>query len=353
MAEKDDAARAGCRMVLILMILAGTAFLLLSPSSAAVLGTPADDKAAVTITAGGSQSYYLGEKVILSGRNTASDSTFLFITGPNMPDHGGKITSPRTAVISGNPDTFTEVKTKTDAAWEYSFYTANLPYDAGSYTLYAASSPVTADTLGNSTTYGTVSIILKKPFINATISPSPVMKGKTFTVTGSAEGQPPEVKIWIIGNNYFSTTQVPVNTDASFTFTSPGAIVQSLEPGQYWLFVQHPMQNNQFDINTSGDYVRNEKQNGTILFKVSGAGSLQGPDAADALVAAFGDPEMLNEDTYTVIPFQVTGPGNTTAVSAAVTTIPSQQATPHASLQYALIGTGFLVFAWGKLRKRQ
>ena len=59
-----------------------------------------------------------------------------------MPGSGGKLTSPRQAVVSGNPDTFTVVKTKSDATWEYSFYTANLPFDAGSYTLYAVSSPV-------------------------------------------------------------------------------------------------------------------------------------------------------------------------------------------------------------------
>ena len=201
------------------------------------------------------------------------------------------------------------------------------------------SSPVTVSQFSNSTTYGTASIILKKPFISAEISPNPVVRGKAFAVTGFAEGEPPEVQIWIIGNNYAFTAKNPVNQDASFTFNGTEALSGSLVPGQYWLFVQHPMQNNLFDINVDGDYVRNlNLNNGTILFRISGPGSLQGPDAADALVAAFSDPDMLNVDTYTVIPFQVTDAGGAASPAPAATTVPNPQTTPHAPLQYALFG---------------
>jgi hypothetical protein len=328
----------GFRNVILLLLLSGMAALLVLPASADTSGG-SGGKPVVTIIAQGSQSYYLGEKVSLSGKNTGSDSTYLFITGPNMPSSGGKLTSPRQAVVSGNPDTFLVVKTKPDATWEYSFYTANLPFDAGSYTMYAVSSPVAINQFGDSTTYGTVSIILKKPFISAEISPNPVVQGKAFAVTGFAEGDPPEVQIWIIGNNYGSTAKSPVNQDASFTFTGTEAMSGSLGPGQYWLFVQHPMQNNRFDIDVDGDYVRNLKlNNGTNLFRIAGPGSLQGTDAAEALIAAFSDPEMKNEDTYTVIPFQVTDAGGSASPTPAATTVPVQQQTQHAPLQYALFG---------------
>jgi len=328
----------GFRNVILLLLLSGMAALLVLPVSADTSGSPGG-KPVITITAQGSHSYYLGEKVTLIGKNTGSDSTYLFITGPNMPGSGGKLTSPRQAVVGGNPDTFTVVKTKPDGTWEYLFYTANLPFDAGSYTLYAVSSPVAVSQFSDSTTYGTASIILKKPFISAEISPNPVVRGKAFAVTGFAEGDPLEVQIWIIGNNYASTAKSPVNQDASFTFTGTDALSGSLVPGQYWLFVQHPMQNNLFDIDVSGDYVRNlNLNNGTNLFRISGPGSLQGPDAADALIAAFSDPDMLNVDTYTVIPFQVTDAGGAASPVPAATTVPYPQTTPHAPLQYALFG---------------
>lgn len=331
------------RNVILLLLLSGMAALLVLPASADNSGDMGE-KPIVTITAEGSRSYYLGEKVSLIGKNTGSDSTYLFITGPNMPSSGGKLTSPRQAGVSGNPDTFTIVKTKSDATWEYSFYTANLPFDAGSYTLYAVSSPVAINQFGDSTTYGNVSIILKKPFISAEISPNPVARGKAFAVTGFAEGDPPEVQIWIIGKNYGSTAKSPVNPDASFTFTGTEAISGSLGPGQYWLFVQHAMQNNRFDIDMDGDYVRNlNLNNGTNLFRIAGPGSLQGTDAAEALIAAFSDPEMKNVDTYTVIPFQVTDTGSPTPRETSATTVPVQSPTQPVLLPFALIGSVVLI----------
>ena len=79
-----------------------------------------------------------------------------------------------------------------------------------------------------------------------------------------------------------------------------------------------------FDIDISGDYVRNALlNNGTNLFKISGPGSLQGTDAAEALVAAFSDPNN-GDDTYTEIPFQVTDAGNPTPRATSATTIPAQ-----------------------------
>ena len=69
------------KMVLLLIIV-GAAALMISPVSA---------DTGVTIAAQGDQSYYLGEKVVFSGHNYDSDSTYLFITGPgtfmNRPRH--------------------------------------------------------------------------------------------------------------------------------------------------------------------------------------------------------------------------------------------------------------------------
>ncbi|WP_292370673.1 hypothetical protein [Methanoregula sp. UBA64] len=260
----------------------------------------------VTISADGTQSYYLGEKVVLRGKNTRSGSTYLFLTGPNLAVSGVKLTSPKTAAASGSSDTFTVAATKPDNSWEYSWYTADLPLDAGTYTIYAADGPETAD----QPDAANVGIIVKKPFIMAMPSTSSVIPGQPFTVTGTAEGQVPEVQVWIIGDNSVYTAKTPVNPDATFTFTVDAALSGKLTAGQNYLFVQHPMQNNRFDIDISGEYVRNEiLNNGTNLFRISGPGSLQGADAADALVAAFSD-TGARDDTYTVIPIQVTGAGS-------------------------------------------
>jgi hypothetical protein len=59
------------------------------------------EKGTVTVVAAGDQSYYLGQEVKLSGTNSETDTTYLFITGPNLPSNGGLMTDPRTAV---NPE---------------------------------------------------------------------------------------------------------------------------------------------------------------------------------------------------------------------------------------------------------
>jgi hypothetical protein len=140
----------------------------------------------------------------------------------------------------------------------------------------------------------------------------------------------------------FNTT-TPVNPDASFTFTGDSQLSGKLPKGQCYLIVQHSMQNNTFDIIASGDYVRNlQGNNGMILFKIHGAGSLQGSDAADALIAAFSDPGN-GDDTYTEIPFLVDDTGISTPQAQPTTTTPVQSPAQSALLPFALVGTVVLV----------
>ncbi|MFA6364474.1 hypothetical protein [Methanoregula sp.] len=312
-----------------------------APASGVSTGT------AVTISADGSHSYYQGEKVVLRGQSSTSGTVYLFMTGPNLPATGGSLTAPHQAAASGNPDSFTTVTTKPDKTWEYFFYTDNLNLDAGTYTVYAESQPKTADPPDSGA--ADVGMALKKPYITANMSSQNVVKGQPFTVTGIAEGIPPEVQVWIFGDKYAFTTKTPVSSDADFTFTAGAAMSGNLPAGQYYLIVEHPMADNQFDFVVSSDYVRNLKlNNGTNLFKISGSGSLQGNDATEALITAISDQNThdstLTNDTYTLIPFQVTDAGSPAPQATAVTTAPIQQTTRHVPLQYAIpIGAGALV----------
>ena len=328
------------KMILLLLIIAGAAALMISPVSA---------DTGVTISASGVQSYYQGEKVVFSGHNYDSDTTYLFITGPGVfmtgpgiPKGGGKLTSPKLEVVSGNPGSFDTVKTNADKSWEYVYYTHNLNVDAGTYTIYAVSQPKAKDQL-NGVSSANVGIILKKPFITAEISSSSISKGQTFTVKGTAEGDPPSVQIWIIGDNYVFNTTTPVNPDASFTFHGDTQLSGKLPKGQCYLIVQHSMQNNMFDIVVSGDYVRTlQGNNGMNLFRIKGAGSLQGNDATEALLAALSDPKN-GDDTFTVIPFIVDDTGTSVPQTQPITTTMVQSPTQTALLPFALTGAFVLV----------
>jgi PGF-CTERM protein len=301
------------------------------------------EKGAVTIVAAGDQSYYLGEEVKFSGTNTESQKTYLFITGPNLPTRGGIMSDldPRNAVggdgskgvspsSANNQNDFAEADVLGDNTWSYKWGTSAVALDAGTYTVYAVSIPTNEDNL-NKAAYGTVSIIVKKPFISATASQSTVAKGDAVYITGTAQGQPSQgVRIWILGKNYAGVATESVNSDASFSYELKKEDTKNLYAGQYFIVAQHPMQNDQFDIypaskvggsttgmpfdTTNGDvkvYTANQSQtsSGTtdsVDFKLTGSGSLQGSDAAEALIEAINDANV--DDTYTKLQILIEEP---------------------------------------------
>jgi len=290
------------------------------------------EKGTVTVTAAGDGSYYLGEEVKFSGTNTETVKTYLFIAGPNLQSVGSQIisTNPRADKVDGSttkidPTTFAQADVASDNTWSWKWGTATVALDAGTYTVYAVSAPRDSDNLAN-VAYGTVSIIIKKPFISATVSQSTVAKGDKLFVRGTAEGKPsPGVMMWVLGKNYPTTAAdiktASVNSDATFEFEIKDSTTKNMAAGQYFVVVQHPMQNDVFDIklNTKTvaatttvpqatlDYVRNLRLGGgTDLFKLLGAGSLQGSDAAEALVQAINSANV--DDTYTKLQFLVEEP---------------------------------------------
>ncbi len=287
-------------------------------------------KGAVTIVAAGSQSYYLGEEIKFSGTNTETSTTYLMITGPNLDLAGAQIgsTDPRAnAVDSATPTTYQQASVLGDNTWSWKWGTSNIALDAGTYTIWAMSGPAEANqaTELNAVSYGTVSIVIKKPFISATASQSTVAQGDKVFITGTAQGSPSNgVQIWVMGKNYATVAQKAVNADATFSYEISRADTKNLFPGQYFVVAQHPMQNNLFDIysasdlagsasTTSPNYVFNKQLIttgvsgvGAKLFNLLGAGSLQGSDAADALVQGINSPNI--DDTYTKLQFLVENP---------------------------------------------
>ncbi len=278
------------------------------------------EKGTVTIVAAGDQNYFMGQEVQLSGTDSETDNVYLFITGPNLPSAGGRLTDPRTPVVDGVATTFDTADVQEDNTWSFKWQTANLNIDAGTYTVYGVATPNNRDNLGN-TQYGTVSIIIRKPFVAATASQSVVAAGDKFYIDGTAEGQPsPGVAIWILGKNFVNYSTVSVNSDSTFSKEINEGTTANMAAGQYFVVVQHPMYNDIFDVypNTAVfpyggvNYAPYDLVLGSyptpnsVLFKLQGAGSLQGSDAAEALVQALNNPSV--DDTYTKLQFMVEAP---------------------------------------------
>ncbi|MCK9580124.1 MAG: DUF3821 domain-containing protein [Methanoregula sp.] len=287
------------------------------------------EKGAVTIVAAGDQKYYLGEEIKFSGTNTESYMTYLFIIGPNLGENGAEIQptdlNPRAHdVINQVPSTFKQVSVEGDNTWSWKWGTSNIALDAGTYTVYAVSQPNDKNHLQNAA-YNTVAIIIKPPFVSATASQSTVAKGDKIFITGTAEGDPSSVQIWILGKNYAIAKTESVNSDASFKYEITQDTTKNLYAGQYFVVVQHPMNNDVFDVNqctvTSGptgctattcpNTVCNMQQakgtpNAQAIFTLLGSGSLQGSNAAEALVEGINSANV--DDTYTKLQFLIEEP---------------------------------------------
>jgi trimeric autotransporter adhesin len=264
-------------------------------------------KGSVSVVSG-KDSYAIGEEVRLSGHNSESCNTYLFITGPNLPSAGGRLNRPREAVRNGDPSSFT-VASGDCETWDYKLNTGELGLDAGTYTVYAVPSPVTRNSLG-SVPYQTIPLTLKRPYVTLRRQETDVAKGDSITLTGMSSGiGSGSVAVWIFGRNFFTYDQTSVERDGQFEYEIPGSQTSDMVAGQYVVIVQHPMTNGEFDI-----WPDNQRQlvlgrypySGSPLFRVSGPGALMGSDAANALISALNSAYI--DDTYTRWDIRVTNP---------------------------------------------
>jgi len=264
----------------------------------------------ISIVSQGYQNYYIGEVIKFSGTNSESYETFLFMIGPNLPANGAQMKNPRVAVIDEKRETF-HIEPVENGDWSWDFATTSLALDAGSYTVYAVSEPRDRLHLGG-VSYATTSISLKKPYISASISQPVVASGDPLHIKGVAEGNPNGVVIWIMGKNYMTSEITSTDSGSLFDYEVERGTTDTMSNGQYFVVIQHPMQNGQFDIVLKDNYIVNmqmninENKTGTKIFQISGSGSLQGSDAAQALIKALDDQNI--DDSYTRLGFIIDNP---------------------------------------------
>ncbi|HOB44234.1 MAG TPA: MEMAR_RS02690 family S-layer glycoprotein, partial [Bacillota bacterium] len=268
------------------------------------------EKGAVTITAAGTGTYYIGEEITLEGTCTESDYVYLFITGPNLPSDGAYPLNPSTDAVSGNKNTFIEVEVEADDTWSEKWNTAEIDgtLDAGGYTIYAVSAPVNKKDLTDAE-YDTISIQLRSGFISAVTSGAVVAKGDDLKLTGVAQGDPDDVHVWIFGKNYYGTMgglevrSENVEDDGTFEFELDGSDTEHLSAGQYFVVIQHPMMNKIFDIQAAGGLIIGTPGSGFTPVAIT---NLQAAAAANALIKALDSPNI--DDTYVKLTFVVEEP---------------------------------------------
>ena len=259
---------------------------------------------AVTITSSGTGTYYIGEEITLSGTNTEGESVYLFMTGPNLDRDGVNPTN----VTDTTPY---QVSVEADDTWSYKWNTADTTrnIDAGSYTIYAVSKNVNKDKL-SSAKYDTVSVSLRSGFISATTSGATVARGNDLTISGTAQGNPKNVFIWVFGKNYYGVLGGGLDV-LSPSVESDGAFEEDVDTndlaaGQYFVVVQHPM-GVTTGANKAGSITWNSTGwiTGPSITSVQ-LTNLQAPAAAAALINALDSSNI--PDTYVKLTFVIAEP---------------------------------------------
>ncbi|MCK9630034.1 MAG: P-loop NTPase fold protein [Methanoregula sp.] len=284
------------------------------------------EKGAVTIVSHGAQSYSLGEKIKFSGTCTAGPAVFLSIISPPSGTQR-KIDQTLIETINNDENTFLKIDINNDYTWEYEWDTSKIApmMTEGTHTIIACDSPFSKEN-SEDHAYGTVSIILKKPFLRALISDtidvltpksvsatgsqSIVAQGDRFYITGTASGKPqPGIQIWIFGDDSHLEKIVPVNPDGSYSLRLDREDTKKLPPGQYYAIVQHPMMNKEFDVypDANGESVlSNDPKRGIQLFSLTGRWNKLGIEAAEAVAEAINNKNI--DDIYTKLQFLITKP---------------------------------------------
>ena len=302
------------------------------------------EKGAITISASGDGSYYIGEEIKLTGTNTDSKDVFLFVTGPNLDfadgvvlkDLGGNNGQQNPAYSAANP-----VSVNTDNTWEYKWDTKLISLDAGAYTVYATSRltngkssgavQITKETNSKYDVYGmeidgsyyavklsdseyaTVSINLKKPFLSAVPSGTVVAKGDKIYIRGTAEGNPSYLQLYIFGPNFYQRDSITVEDDG--TYEKKIEVGSDWASNQYYVVIEHPMENGYIDVEETSDgttlYIPNADDTFTSQssFIVKGTGKLQSANAANALTTMIDNANI--DDIYTKLTFTVAEPSIT------------------------------------------
>jgi hypothetical protein len=141
-------------------------------------------------------------------------------------------------------------------------------------------------------------------------SSSAIANGDPVYIRGIATGHPQNgLQVWIIGYNYMKIDTAQVNDDNTYSYELKSSDTSGLASGQYYVVVQHPMMNGQFDIiyaPGSGGVINRQLGNGTRIFQITGPGSLQSPDAAYALVRAISNQNV--DDSFSTVSFFVSSP---------------------------------------------
>jgi hypothetical protein len=190
----------------------------------------------------------IGDAIPLSGTAPGYDMVYLFMTGPEVPANGARMDNSNLPVVTGEPDTFTQVPVAGDSSWSYTWQTGRVSggLAAGMYTIHAATQPAAKDALAG-VAYSSTEISLSRPVTTGTfvIQSDPsrgevTINGKyfgntpltqdmapgTYQITVSLEGYVPASGMYTIDAG--ETKQISVKLEPRSPLTTPPTLPSTI-----------------------------------------------------------------------------------------------------------------------------
>ena len=174
-----------------------------------------------------------GEAIPLGGTATGTDTVYLFLTGPNLPDQGISLVG-GTPVVTGDPASFTRVEVRTDGTWAYTWETGSVGrvLDPSTYVLYVSQEPRSRPDLDDAV-YAPQTITFGAPVETLAVT-APVTEGSLavdsspglsdVTIDGRVAGVTPIVISGIPAGSHVVVISRPGYADYHANVTiSPGA----------------------------------------------------------------------------------------------------------------------------------
>jgi len=175
------------------------------------------------------------------------------------------------------------------------------------------------------------------PTMTANLASSTIIRGDPITISGTTTGNLSRIAVWVIGDyqgNRFETTPTP---DGRFTLILENAMTNNYPDGTYFVIVQHPGNNGEFDtaLDNSKGYTRNGQTKKYVMnFNIPyTTGSLRGEDAEWTIMNSIGSGDDLSQEFTLSITTPTKAPTPTPTASPAPTTVtvtqtPAPTATP-------------------------
>lgn len=180
--------------------------------------------------------YYIGDTIILDGKNTLGNATLLKISGPDLPSAGVPVSD-----LNGIPGSGTIAPMNDDGSWKFVWSSANT---VGGEKLLTARYTITSFDPAKPQNSASVSIHLKKPDFYVYPQQGQITPGDYVQLNGIAERGVTEVKIDITDPNgtilHSHTSSVSSSGYFGYGFRA------DLHPGKYFVSVTSPSVKNVF-----------------------------------------------------------------------------------------------------------